>query len=180
MQTLVENPLPILAMGGISVAILISGLLKTGRTSLVYAIALVILLTVGLVFVERAVVTTREEIAATLQQIAADLESGNATVITSHIANDADQLRRRAERILPDAVFHQVKIKRNVEISAREQAGLAEALTASFNAVVVVSERDGFGDRHHVPSFFVVEFVRQDGCWKVRDYDRRDPREGIR
>jgi hypothetical protein len=132
-----------------------------------------------LVFVERSIVTTREEIASALSQIAADLESGNEALITAHISSDADSLRREAKQFLPRATFHRVKIKRNLEIQTRSNAG-PDALTASFNAVLNVSERGGAGDRYHVPSFFVVEFVREDGHWKVQGYERRDPREAMR
>ena len=70
MTTLFENPWIILIVGGMMLAMLVGGLIQTGARAILWAIAATALLTIIMVFVERSVVTPREEIGALLREIA--------------------------------------------------------------------------------------------------------------
>ncbi len=175
MSIFLESPWPVVAMGSLMVLMLTAGLLKTGRGWLIFAILAVTALTLGMIGIERWVVTTREQVINTLDEIAGELQCGDTADVLRHVAVDADELRREAERLLPRITFHEVRVKRNLKISFTE----ADHLTASFNAVIVLSEKFGVDDKHHVPLFFTVEFVREGDAWKVTSYERSDPREGL-
>ena len=64
---------PVIAMGLLTVVILLSGFFKTGRVSILWAIAVVMGMTAVMLAVEHFAVTPKEEIEGTLQGIAADL-----------------------------------------------------------------------------------------------------------
>ncbi len=171
-----ESPWLIVLMGTMMTVMLLAGLLKTGRLWLLGAALAMVVLTGGLLVVERLVVTTREEIAGTLDMIANQLQRGAHDQVVQHIASSATSLRQNADRLLPRIEFHEVRIKPNLKLLVEDP----RHLTATFNAVFVVSERGGAGDHHHVPSFFKVEFVREGDAWKVTSYERSDPRDGMR
>jgi hypothetical protein len=175
---LLENPWPALAIGGLATCILIGGLVRTGRRGLLYAIIGIVLLTAVAVAVEQFVVTPSEEIAATLRQIARDIESNDPERVVQHVADQAAALRSEVRRLMPQIVIHEARVKRNLRVDFRSNPSEAAA-TARFNAVALVSDRNGLSPRRLSPWFFIVEFRRENGRWKVLAYERRDPREGL-
>lgn len=170
-----ESPWLIAALGTLLAVMLVAGLVKTGRLSLLWAALGTLALTAGLVALERAIVTTREEVAITLDMIADQMQRGAYDEVLGHIASESVSLRRTAERLLPQLEFHEVRVKRNLQLEIEDP----QHLTATFNAVMVVSERNGTADRQHVPSFFKVQFLREGDTWKVTDVMRSDPRDGM-
>ena len=94
MTWLFENPVPAVLIGGFSLAILIGGWLKTGWRSLIVAMVAVIALTVGLVVLERYVVTDREQVDLTLRDIAALVERNDIDKATAlEFAPNPEQLK---------------------------------------------------------------------------------------
>jgi hypothetical protein len=173
-----ENPLPVIAIGLLTVAILLSGFFKTGRVSILWAIAAVMGMTAALLAVEHFVRTPKEEIEGTLQGIAGDLARNDLSRVVSHISRTAPELRGEAERILPRLEIERATVKRNLECEFH--GGDPPRATARFNAVLVVSDRRGGIRNQYSPFFFIVDFVFEDGTWKVVRYERHDPRHGPR
>lgn len=175
---LFENPLPIITVGLLTTAILLGGLVKTGRFGLLYASGATLVVTLALVIAEWLVVTRSEEVEATLAQISTDLEHNNLPAVLGHISASSNDVYSDAQRILPCIVVKRVKIKRNltIEIGGNDTDPTA---TARFNVVIVASEKKGLVENQHSPWFFVVDFRRENSRWKVVSYQRHDPREGI-
>ncbi len=179
MSLLFENPWPILVTGVLLTVILTSGFLRTGRITLIWATVGVMGLTVALFFLERRIVTPMEEVEMTLHQIAAELEANNIEGVVGYIASSAPQLEKIARSRLRDVTIEQVKIKRNlhIELATRREPNLA---TARFNVVVVGADKAGTLGRRQGAWFFVVNFRKEQGGWRVESFEEKDPRAGLR
>jgi len=139
-------------------------------------IAVVVLMVVGLV-VEQLVVTNSEQVAATLQQIAKDLESNDVPRVVSHISTESENLRREAESILKRVKVQTVSVKRNLTVSVVENGDRKTAI-AKFNAVAKLSDSGGAFGNQLVPRFFIVNFVNENGQWRITQYEARMHQEG--
>ena len=111
MQQLMENPLPILAIGGLTLAILIGGLFKTGNATLLWAIAATVVLTGLLVFAERAIVTPAEEVENAIFALAEDIKANDPQAVIARLSDSATQLKQDAKATLKRVTVHNVKIK---------------------------------------------------------------------
>ena len=178
-MALMEQPLLIGFVGLTIVTVLVGSLIQTGKKPLLYASIAVLLLTVGLLALERATVTPREHVKATLHVIAGDLERNDVMAVVDHVSKDREELRREAERVLKLIEIEDVNIKKNLKVQLYEERGIQYA-EARFNAVIraTVKRSEDYGTRPY-PQFFVVRFRNEDGKWRVRDYERDDPRAGI-
>ncbi len=179
MNLFFENPWPIVATGTLLTVILTSGLLRTGRIALLWAILGVIGLTIALFFLERSVVTPTEEVEMALHEIAAELEANNIEGVIGYIASSAPQLEKIVHSRLRDVTIEQVKIKRNlrIELSSGREPNLA---TARFNVVIAGVDKARMLGRRQGAWFFVVNFRKEQGDWRVESYEERDPRAGLR
>ena len=93
-----------------------------------------------------------------------------------YIAEDAEALRRDARRQLNRVTIEHASIKKNLKLTPPEGG---QRVLATFNAMIIGSDRAGqFGTRR-IPSYFMVEFLRVADEWKIVAVERKDPREGI-
>ena len=185
MGWLLEKPLFIVAIGLLTSALLGGFWLQTGRKPLVYALALVVSLTCALVLLERAVETDREQIEATLEQISRDVERNDLDAVLRYLDPTATEIRRRAAAEFARFEFQRVSIKQNLEISIQADQQPAAA-TATFNVVVVLSERSGLhrersGMREEIraPQFIMLNLRKEEGTWQVTDFDHQPPQAGF-
>lgn len=177
MQYLFEDPLPILAIGGLTVAILIGGWLKTGRAFLLWGGLATVVVTGTMFVLESVVVTPVEEVENTLKDIAIRIAANDVEAVTGGLASAAEDLRREARQIMKQITVHQVKIKNNLEVDIPEAT--PNTATAQFNAVLVASDRSGTFSNRRSAWFFIVNFVKEGDAWRVTSYERRDPLEGL-
>lgn len=103
MNFLLENPLPIYAVGAVLATI--CGLVFLARRNLpsLFALIGVVGLTLLLVLVERMVVTEHEQVETTLQQLMANLEAGAVPAVLALIDPEAAQMRADIEVLMPQA-----------------------------------------------------------------------------
>jgi hypothetical protein len=175
---LTEDPAPILVLGTLTAILLGAIWLQSGQRVLLYGAIVAILLTAGGFLIERWIVTPREEVADTLQQIARDVESNEVSRVVKHISKGSPERRDAAEQTLSTYEFHDIKIKNNLEIVvfADEQPPRA---TAEFNVVAIGSQRSGMVRNRRVPVFLEVTFLKEEGAWRVSDYEHHDARQGL-
>ena len=174
-----EQPLVIVFCGLVMAAMFIAGLLKTGKKALLFAALGSILLTMGLVGVERAIITPREQVKATLHLIADDLERNDVAAVTAHISRHRGELIKEAKQKMGMVEIIDVDIKRNLKVDLHFERGM-EIAEARFNAVIRLRLLRGLSDAMRpTPRFFVVRFRKEDGQWRIRDYEMHDPRQGI-
>jgi len=176
---LMENPYTIVLGGLALVVILIAGLLKTGRKSLLYAAVGVVVATIGLFVLERTTITPREEVRATLHLIAHELEQNNVEGVLAYVSDSLPKLKQEARSRMDEVEVTEVDIKRNLTIDIIEAKGMQIA-EARFNCVIRAKVKRFSDTPQTLPRFFIVRF-REDanGRWRVRNYEMNDPRQGL-
>ena len=178
LETLLENPFPAILIGGLITAILAGGWLRTGRNSLLVAMLVVIALTVAAVLIERFVETDREQITATLHEIARLVQQNDVDAAIDYAYSGAPHVRRQADTELRRYEFSLVDIKRNLTIEVDSGTDPPQA-RAEFNVVVVVTVRNKGLTDFNVPRFCEVTLYKEkDGRWRVGAYSHADPQRG--
>ncbi len=173
-----EQPITISFFGLVVVVALIGGLLQTGRMPLLYGAIFASLFTVGLLVVERHVVTPREEVRATLYIIAALIEENDVNAVLPYISAGRSKLREQVRQNMELIEVLDVKIKRNLTIDVVTHRG-TEVAEARFNVVARLRGRRGMTDERPYPRFVVVNFRKEDGQWRMRTFEVHDPRRGL-
>jgi Tfp pilus assembly protein PilE len=179
MTWLLENPMSVLVLGGITAIVFGAIWLQTGRKIELY-IMLAIIIGVALVVVAGNVwKSERQQVKTTLYQIAHDVERNDVKAVLEHLHARMSAVRQRIESEMPMYKFEEVKIKQNLEIKVFPTESPPRAVT-SFNAVVVASDSSGLINGKHVPRFVNVTFLKEGDRWLISDYDHQDPREGFK
>jgi len=177
MAWIFEQPVFILVIGLSTVVILGWLWLQTGRKIFVIAVAAAAVLTTLGMLVERNVRTDREQIEATLHEIARAVERNDLQAVLDRVDPQAARIRQVASAELPRYEFEAVKIKPNLKITVRDDDPLAAE--AEFN-VVVIASGGGLAKQQRVPRFVVVEFRKVDDRWLAVSYRHSDPRDGFK
>lgn len=172
---LAENFWGIGICGFLSALFLLFLLVQTGRIAWLIGAAVAALVTMVLLAIEVRTVTTREEIASTLQQIARDLESNDHTRILRHVSPNSPQLLQHAQKMLPRMEFRRASVKSNLTIQPFPNSN-PEKLAARFNAVIVGSDRRAGVENQLAPLLFIVDFEKIGSEWKATRYEHHDPR----
>ena len=175
---LLENPVTVLVLGGITALVFGAIWLQTGRKIELYIMLAIMTGVVGVLVAGKLWNSERRNVKTTLFQIARDVERNDVDAVLAHLHSGMSALRQRAANEMPMYKFEEVKIKQNLEIEVFADESPPRAV-ASFNVVVVVSDRSGFINGRRVPRFVQVTFVKQGNKWRISDYDHDDPREGF-
>lgn len=176
---LMEQPYTIVLGGLALVVILIAGLLKTGRKSLLYAAVGVVVATAGLFVLERTTITPREEVRATLHLIAHELEQNNLDGVLDYVSDSLPKLKQDAKARMSEVEVTEVDIKRNLTIDIVKAKGM-EIAEAKFNCVIRAKVKRFTDTPQTIPRYFIVRFREEsDGRWRVRNYEMQDPRQGL-
>lgn len=164
MTTLLENPLPGIAIAGLLTLGFAAGWLKTGYHRLLLGVAFSLLLGAAAVLLERWVETPREQVTATLLQIAADVESNDHDKALAHIHSARSQLLARGAQELSKYTFTRVDLKSHREITVDTGRSPPRAV-AEFNVVVEIEQYGG-----PIPRLVTLTLYQEDGRWKIYDY----------
>ena len=178
MTWLFEEPLPILFVGVTVEAILAAVLVQTGQRAVLGAMVGTAVLFGGLLLLEKLVETETELVERTLDTIVRDLKKNDVDAVLEHISSQAVSARERLRTMLPQAAIDDVKIKSNLEIMIRPELNPPMAV-ARFNAVFVGSYRGPVAASGRYPVFLVVTLFKEEGRWKIGDYERHNPQKGL-
>jgi hypothetical protein len=178
MTWIYEEPLPILVMSAVLCVALSVGFIKTGQKWLLFALAAVVVLTVALLAIERAVVTDREQVEDVLRQIAAAVERNDIDEAMQHFLRDPPAKLQADSDYLKKITFREVSIKPNLEIIIFPGTAPLRAETR-FNVTVVADAGWGDGPRHY-PRYVEATFIKQGDRWIVHDYQHFEPTRGMR
>jgi hypothetical protein len=180
MSWLFETPWPAIAIGVLATAMAAGGWLHTGRRALLHAMVAIILLTIGAVVLERWVVTDREQVDATLHEIARLVESNDVDAVLRYAYSGSPAVRAQAAGELPRYRFRNVTIARNLHIQVFPKHVPPRA-TAEFNVIAQVSLADGSWSDQRVVRFVEVTLYQEaDGQWRVAAYNHYEPLRGLR
>ncbi|MEO2008221.1 MAG: hypothetical protein VB878_00870 [Pirellulaceae bacterium] len=162
MTWLLEESLYVLLIGVPLTAASAMAWVKTTHRALLWATILMLLLTVGGVAAEQLVVTDREQITAQLEQIAADVQSGDVSAILAHVHSDAVETRERVQSDLRHYIVRTARITKIHEILVFRDRNPAES-EIKLNAVVEVNQ-------NRAPIAFELTLRWEDERWKVVAY----------
>ena len=165
MTWLMQNPLVIVAVGVVAEIVLFFILQQTGKKSVAWSMAIVALLTVGLVALERRVVTPAEAIRTTLYEIAADAQRNDVEAVIGHISRRAVEQQEEARTRFKLLKLTEVSVKQIAELKVEDPPERGSALVR-VKAVGSYSGFQGTGVQE-----FKVQFVLEDDQWKVRGWD---------
>jgi hypothetical protein len=178
MTWLLEDSLTPLIVGSFLTAAAAFAWLQTGYRILLHAAGLFLVVTAAFVALERFVETDREQIAKTLDLIVRDIVNNDLEAILNWVHPSDLETRKRAEAEFPRYDFKHVDIKNNLEVEIKRSDPPKEA-TATFNVVVVASDRNGILRDGRAPFSVELELKQVGDQWKVADYRYDNPNVGL-
>lgn len=173
MAVLLETPVPALVAGMIVEAMLVAWLMHSRRQVLWIPIVLVLLATLGLVLLEAAVVTDREEVAAVLDAIASALESNDLSTLLAYVSTTHGAgIRRDIQARLPPWRVTDAHVGRDLKVEINPLT-VEPTAAATFTGRVTVTSRDGTLRNAHYLRKFTVKLRREGSGWLAYDYEER-------
>lgn len=179
MTWLFEQPLTIVLLSvGLLTGLAITWI-TTGYKSLLYALIAGAVLAVLLLVAERMVVTDREAIEVTLQQMARDVASNVPARLKRHISASAPQIQAAADAEMPRYKFESLRITKIHRIDVQADAEPRTAVV-EFNIIA----RGTFGSGGDVladatiPRWVELDLIKDpDGEWRVTGYRHAQPQQ---
>ncbi|MBN1910681.1 MAG: hypothetical protein JW818_13125 [Pirellulales bacterium] len=171
MTTLLENPIPILVAGVVVEIILAIPFFTTRRAKWLFWMGGVLVLTLLLLLVEHLVVTPREEVETTLNDLATAIEwktddlDAKKQKILGFLAPSAKKLRRNAEYNLGQYTITGAWM-RDLEVSVNDLTSPPTA-KVEFIGMITGSTKSGEFPFNSVPVRFKAELHKINGRWLV-------------
>jgi hypothetical protein len=173
MTWLLESFWPAITLGVVLELVLAIVLVRTGRGLAIVGMVAVLVVTVGLVALERYVVTEQEEIENSLSAAEVALERNDVAAVLA-LFTPASPRRSEVAKVLSRFKVRDAHIGRDLEIRV-------SALTSPPSAHAFFTGRvEGSDTRAEVPyeqviRKFAVTLHRSDGRWLIHDYEMSDP-----
>ncbi len=174
MTWLVESPWPSLMLGACLEAILVIFLVRGGRALILGLMAFVLVATVGMVLLERFVVTEPEEVEDTLDAITRDLAANDAPAVLAHFSPQSIR-RGEVQSALSRAVVRAANVGGDLEIRINHLT-IPPSATTWFTGHLEVKDKRGEIPYEHLVRKFKVTLRKEDGRWLIYDYADADPR----
>lgn len=172
MSWLFEDPTTLIVAGLLIEGLLVVVLFNTGRGTIVWAMAGVLVL-MGLgVLIEQIVVTDREQIADTLSGVTAALEANDVEGVLSYIDPQATGMRASVRMALSSARISDARVyDLVVEVNHNAHPPVAEA---EFTGRVKGHYRgETGGGEGMLLRKFTVDFRREGNRWLMTSYEDR-------
>ena len=173
MTTLLENPFPLLVVGMLVEAFLIGLFYATHKKVCLIPIVVVLIVVIGGVLIERAVVTEREEVESVVDQIAAALRANDAQAVLSHLSSSAQESRRRAEWALDRVQVNDASVS-GLEITINSLTSPPTA-KAKFSGVIKFDDRKKEFPYRVYASNFEIDFRKEGNRWMVTGHNESNP-----
>jgi hypothetical protein len=172
----VESPWPILMLGLAIEVVLAIALWRTGRSNIVGAMVAVGMATLGLIVIERMIVTDVEQVEDTLSEAARSLEANDVAGLLATFADDSPK-RNEVQTVLAHVTVREARIGGDLEIRV-DTLAVPHSATARFTGRVNARDNRGSIPYEHFIRTFSVTLHRQDGHWRIYDYAEAEPRGG--
>jgi hypothetical protein len=166
-----QQPLVLIVAGAVVVLVLFGVLQQTGKKWALIAMVAAALATVGLVVVERMVITPEEAVRATLYAIAKDVERGDIEAVVAHLSSRSPELHDQVRAVMKPYRAEEVRVTQIRDLVVQPDGGHA---SVHVHVRAVGGDRGGMFE--HQPYFpqFNVTFVLEEDQWRVQDYEPTD------
>lgn len=178
MTWLFESPAVPLFSGALLFAVAAAFWVQTRHRNALIGCAAVVGVTLAWLLVQHFVVTEAEQIKATIREIATRLEDNDVEGVVALISESNPELVQEVRTVMQLGEVQRVSIKRNLQATTTSHRGGLSG-QATFNAVATVKPRRGDWGQQPIPRFVVVQLRKENGKWRVRSYEAKDPREGM-
>jgi hypothetical protein len=165
---LAENAAAIWIGGAVLVTLAVIVYVQVRSTAAFVGIFAAVLLTIALVVAERLIVTPREAVGQTLNDLAATIEADDLPGVLQFIAPTAAEVRADAEALMPLVVVDRARIISTPEIVVDESTDPPTATVNCQGLVDVTVKQNGmqgpYMDRVE------IQFVRSGDRWLIESY----------
>jgi len=182
MTMLVENPVLALAIAIIAAAVFGGLFISTRRGVFLVGVGAAVLVALVGVAVERLVVTERERVEMTLDQLAAalawdtpDLDAKTARVM-EFLSPSAVKTRARAEWALSRFTVTGASV-RNLEITMNDLTSPPSA-ECKFDGLITIADRQGYIPGRAYPVHFTAKLRKEGDRWLVAEHTDAPPHFG--
>jgi hypothetical protein len=169
MTCFTENPTPPVVLGTLIAALLAFVLFKTGSRPALWALIGTAVATIAVVVANVLIVTPREEVTATLEEIRQQMQANKPPELIKYIDPGAIELRNRAQYDLQSLTVESAKIN-DLKILIGESGTSAKA---EFIGVVDFANSGGRLPYTHFVLSFKVDLRKVDGRWLVTGAEYR-------
>ena len=175
---LFDSPIYIVLVG-IILAIAVGGAwTASGRKELLYALGTVVGLTVIMLIAERLIVTDREAIRSTLNEIAHDVQNNDVAKVVSHIAQGSTSLVQKAQGEMPNYDFTVCRVTKVHKIDVDANSEPRSAIVEFNVRVEGTFKAPGIEASGVYPRWVKLQLIREsDGKWRVQNYEHAPPQQ---
>jgi hypothetical protein len=168
MMWLAENPVAIWCGGAVLATLAAVVYLQMRTRASLVAILMIVLLTAVLLIAERLIVTPREEVAGTLDQLATRIEANDLPGVLTFIAPASKTVRTDAQSLMPLVTVNRARILGTPEITVEMEANPPAAIVncqVAFNATIRQNGMNGpYLDRVQ------LHLIRSGDRWQIESY----------
>lgn len=171
MSWLLEDVRPLLLAGLLVEGLLVTFFVRTGRmATFIPIVAVLAIMGIALV-VEHFVVTDKEQIAATLDQVAMALKQNDGQAVLRHIDPRAVEMRRRVDSAIGLVVIREAQYR---DLTVTSQPGSPPTATAEFIGHVAFTDPKQRAPYERYMRRFRVSFRNEGARWVMTDYEVAD------
>jgi hypothetical protein len=173
MTMFVESPWPTVMLVVVAQVILSLVFLRTGRWWAIVAMAVVLVLAAGMLYLERAIVTDTEQVEDTLHEIAESLEANDAPSVLAQIAPECPR-RAEVEQALDRVTIRSASVGPDLQVRLSPLTTPPSA-TAYFTGRIEGKDNRGTIPYDHFARKFKVRLERRGDRWLVTGYEDAEP-----
>ncbi len=174
MTTFVESPWPAVALCAVLLFVFGTLFVRTGRVWALAVMAAAVAGLVGLVVLERAIVTETEEVEDTLYGIAEDLEANDTTRVLDSFAPNCPRIGQ-TRSALSRVTVQSATVGRDLEVRINKLTSPPTA-TAYFTGRLQVRDNSGTIPYENYIRKFKIKLERHADRWLIADFDDGDLR----
>lgn len=168
MSWFTESSMMLFILGAVAILGFAIAIVRTGRVVFAGPIVGILVLLGVLFFVERAIVTDREQVYDTVMDAATAVRTNDVPKIQSYISKDAKDMHSDVEMALDDFEITQLKVT-HVEPKLNTAASPPTA-KVEFIAILSAHEKSGGYSANQQPVRFYGELKKEEGGWKFTGY----------
>jgi hypothetical protein len=184
MNWVFDRPVSLAILGVVLCVPIAIAWVMTGRKEVLYALAAAFAIFVGLLIMERVVVTDRESIEATVLQIARDVQVNDHQAVLLHIYSGSPRLKQKAQSEIGNYSFTECRVTKAPEVEVNAGAQPKSAKVTFIAAAAGTFSHGGnsatFSKEQPIRRTVIFHMRKEaDGRWTVEDYEHKDVMQGF-